>query len=729
MRAFCLAVGLVLASVSLSSADEKWAAASSTANSVTGDITIVGGDTIVFANGDSMTVVPVAGKPGVFAVDPPVDPAPFGNPLCGRGSPLTRVKLTASGGNLSMEVFDKAGFCGQYNYESAASMGDIPDFGPDRGSVLWAQQKLNALGYDAGAEDGDMGPRTRAALAAFQRDSGLAVTSRIDPATATALDNPGEWDAAVPSDEPSPSDAPAGDRIPILGKEYPIMPTVRENDIRAEWADVKPYIPEWLLAAPDEAMDDVARVRLLEDLAHKGGAAYEAAIQQAVERNYQRFLKESPGKSREQFEFLLAELCLANDSGGYLPQSALALCQEHLALQFLIYIVYAASGVDILHTNPDPSMPEAAAVAPEPAAAAAVSVAPQPQKVAVGAQSASPAVDNKSEPLSTFKDCELCPEMVVLPAGSYWMGATDEDRKLGVDEYTLAAELPRHEVTFDYSFAIGKFEVTVAQFAAFVDETGFKAWGECTLAVPTSGPNKGKFIGTINPNAAGYQGWPAEKWLENQLAIVEYADFRTPGTEVTDRHPAACISRNEAKAYLAWLSEKSGRKYRFPTESEWEYAVRAGETLPFYYGGGQEELCEYGNFADLDSVYLAGRYAKCAETPSLEYTTPAGSFKPNNWGLHDMVGNVFEYVADCAFPNYDGAPADGSPWLVSEKHPDRTKGGRCLVWGLRGYDFSAMDLSLRSAARCGVYTDEDARSDALGLRVAVSMSDGAWDRQ
>lgn len=139
----------------------------------------------------------------------------------------------------------------------------------------------------------------------------------------------------------------------------------------------------------------------------------------------------------------------------------------------------------------------------------------------------------------------------------------------------------------------------------------------------------------------------------------------------------------------------------------------------------------YGNFADRESVYGPGDWAKCAEQNSREYTYPVGSFKPNNWGLYDMVGNVFEFVEDCYFPDYEGAPADGSPWLHSTAHGYHStdRPGACKVWALRGYYFDSPDMEMRSAARCGVYNDENSRGNAVGIRVAVSMSGEPWDRR
>ena len=310
-------------------------------------------------------------------------------------------------------------------------------------------------------------------------------------------------------------------------------------------------------------------------------------------------------------------------------------------------------------------------------------------------------------PLSTFKDCEQCPEMVALSADFFMMGAGKDDRKLA-DRYTLATESPRHKVVFDYSFAIGKYEVTVDEFAAYVEESGARTEGECELRLPDRGPGRRKFIGTLKPGV---------KFGKYDLPIIIDGSFRRPGREVGGRHPATCISRRQAKAYLAWLSKKSGRKYRFPTEAEWEYAVRAGTTTAFHYGNKRSALCKYGNFADRKSPYVARVSAKCAEKPSVEVTAPVGRFAPNGWGLYDMIGNVFEFVEDCHFDNYRGAPSDGSP---------RMKAGTCASFATRGYFFDSLDVTLRSAARC-YGTDWDSRSNGLGIRVVVSLDGSAWD--
>jgi formylglycine-generating enzyme required for sulfatase activity len=289
------------------------------------------------------------------------------------------------------------------------------------------------------------------------------------------------------------------------------------------------------------------------------------------------------------------------------------------------------------------------------------------------------------------------------------MGASKEDRKFA-DAYTIQGELPQHEVTIGYSFAIGRHEVTVAEFAAYVAETGAKTGGECDIRVAEFGPNRGKFIGTPKPGAENYPG----------LVTITDGNFRTPGGTVSDQQPATCISHREALGYLDWLSKKSGKAYRLPTEAEWEYAARAGSTTPFYFGGGLKDLCKYGNFADSKSVYNARIVAKCAENPSPEGTAAVGSYLPNAWGLQDMIGNGFELTEDCASDNYEGAPNDGSP--------RRESGGACETFATRSFFFDSIGTSLRSAARCLV-VDWDSRSNGLTFRIAVSLDDNAWDRK
>jgi len=316
----------------------------------------------------------------------------------------------------------------------------------------------------------------------------------------------------------------------------------------------------------------------------------------------------------------------------------------------------------------------------------------------------------RADPASaSYKDCDTCPEMIALAPGTYLMGASKEDRKLA-DAYTIGSELPQHEVNIGYAFAISKFELTVAEFAAYEAEAGVQTGGDCEIRTPDMGPGAGQLIGTLKQGA---------EQVPPSLFVITDGTFRRPGSEVSDQHPATCISRREAKDYLAWLAKKTGKPYRLPTESEWEYAARAGNPKPFYFGSNPNELCAYGNFADKKSTYQSRIMAKCAENPSPLQMAPVGSYRPNAWGLYDMIGNAFEFTQDCVSENYKDAPSDGSPYGEE---------AACENFITRSYMFESMDTLLRSAARCSA-SDWDSRSNGLTIRAVVSLDDHAWDRR
>jgi formylglycine-generating enzyme required for sulfatase activity len=224
---------------------------------------------------------------------------------------------------------------------------------------------------------------------------------------------------------------------------------------------------------------------------------------------------------------------------------------------------------------------------------------------------------------------------------------------------------------------------------------------------PDHGPYRGRVLGKPKPGGRVAPGY---------FAIVD-GDFRSPGERVTGKHPATCISKREAQAYLAWLSKKANRSYRLPTEAEWEYAVRAGSTTPYHFGNRVSDLCKFGNFADRASGYGASMAAPCAENPSPAMLAPVGSYQPNRWGIFDLIGNTFEFVEDCYHPNYRGAPADGSPWLAG------TNNSACPGFVTRGYFFDSVSSGLRSAARCLAATSWDDRSNGLAIRVVVSIDE------
>lgn len=240
-----------------------------------------------------------------------------------------------------------------------------------------------------------------------------------------------------------------------------------------------------------------------------------------------------------------------------------------------------------------------------------------------------------------FQDCEACPEMIAIPAGTFVMGSTEEETtREGVLPYQAEAERPQHEVSIPKPFGLGIGEVSVAQYAAFVDETGYEA-ATCLMYID-------------------------EAWLE-----VPGSSWRYPPIPQDADHPVLCVDWVDAKAYVDWLAEKTGKPYRLPSESEWEYAARAGTTTARYWGDGIEEMCEHANVADLTSYRPQ---VDCND--GYRYTAPITFGIPNAFGLYGMLGNVGEWVADCRLPEYGTeAPTDGSAYKSDDCETHTGRGG------------------------------------------------------
>lgn len=212
-------------------------------------------------------------------------------------------------------------------------------------------------------------------------------------------------------------------------------------------------------------------------------------------------------------------------------------------------------------------------------------------------------VDELPKAGTSFTDCTGCPEMVVVPAGSFTMGSPREEEGHHNDEE------PAHRVTIAKPLAISRFEITRGQFSAFADATGHKTGSSCYV------------------------------WQGENLKNVKGKSFRDPGYKQTDDHPVACVSWPDVQAYARWLSEKTHQKYRLLSEAEWEYAARAGTTTVFATGDALTE--KQANF-------------------NTSGTVKVGSYQANVFGLHDMHGNLWEWVQDCYVDNYNDSPIDGS---------------------------------------------------------------------
>ncbi len=284
-------------------------------------------------------------------------------------------------------------------------------------------------------------------------------------------------------------------------------------------------------------------------------------------------------------------------------------------------------------------------------------------------------------PGQTIKDCADCPEMVVIPAGSFRMGSPVAEKD--TNEY----EGPVHEVRVGYSFALGKHELTRGEFSRFADASGYKTEAERT---------------------SGCLAWNGKDWAHDVSK-----NWQNPGFAQADSHPVVCVSWNDAQAYLAWLNEKSpGKGFRLPSEAEWEYAARAGQGASRYPWGDDlsyNQICDFANGMDATGKAqvpgVTWTAASCSDGHA--YTAPAGSLKANAFGLHDMHGNVWEWVQDVWHENYQGAPSDGSAWLAGGDQARRV---------LRGGAWSSGPWILRSADRGHVSPGN--RNGITGMRIA-----------
>jgi len=250
-----------------------------------------------------------------------------------------------------------------------------------------------------------------------------------------------------------------------------------------------------------------------------------------------------------------------------------------------------------------------------------------------------------------LQDGSLGPEMVWIPAGSFQMG------DIQIEGYN--DEKPVHSVSIN-RFAMGKYEVTFAEYDKFAQATNRK-----------------------KPDDSG--------WARGN-------------------NPVIMVSWKDATAYAAWLSQETGKSYRLPTEAEWEYAARAGTITSRYWGNNPDEACRYANLYD-NTLKKQKKFNWTHHNCNDGYakTAPVGRFKPNAFGLFDMLGNVGEWVADKWHDNYNDAPTDGSVW--------NDEIIRYQV--LRGGSWYNNPHSSRAAFRDGVAPD--AQGDYIGFRVVSVM--------
>jgi formylglycine-generating enzyme required for sulfatase activity len=269
--------------------------------------------------------------------------------------------------------------------------------------------------------------------------------------------------------------------------------------------------------------------------------------------------------------------------------------------------------------------------------AAAVYVAMRPPAPSEKATGAVPSLPARPSAGTKFSDCAGCPQMVVVPAGAFWMGSNT------VSAGTYTDEMPRYQVTFARPFAIGAFELTFAEYDACVAD------GACR-------------------HRPDDNGWGRAT------------------------RPAINVSWDDAREYSEWLSRRTGKRYRLPSEAEWEFAARAGTTTRYPWG---EDIGS--GMANCDD---------CGSRWDNLQTAPVGSFRPNAFGLYDTAGNVQEWVQDCWNPNYENSLANGTA---------RVNSGDCGERLQRGGSWYTTHDGLRVGLRQRMLVD--VRDDRTGFRV------------
>src|SRR5580693_3421847 len=282
-----------------------------------------------------------------------------------------------------------------------------------------------------------------------------------------------------------------------------------------------------------------------------------------------------------------------------------------------------------------------------------------------------PATAVVMQPGTTLRDCPTCPVLTVLPSGRFEQGSAPT-------ENGSAFEKPLHWVMIAHPLALSTNAVTVDQFREFIAATGRDMQGCDTYD-------------------SDWRHRPENNW-EN------------PGFVQTGSHPVTCTSWNDAKAYVAWLSAKTGQRYRLPSASEREYAARAGGAAAQPWGADGSDACVNANVADQSAGHRYPGWAVFACNDGFVQTSPVGSFKANSFGLNDMLGNVFQWTEDCWNADYKGAPIDGTARAE----------GNCAERELRGGSWFSTPNFVRANYRNHFAVDY--RTSSVGIRLARDIA-------
>jgi formylglycine-generating enzyme required for sulfatase activity len=296
--------------------------------------------------------------------------------------------------------------------------------------------------------------------------------------------------------------------------------------------------------------------------------------------------------------------------------------------------------------------------------------------------------ERDSQPSAEIRN-SLEMRLVLIPPGKFMMGSPDgtsggkaEDGRKQ-DEYLHPVEITR-------PLYLGAHEVTRGQFSRFVDEDHYQTDAE-------------------KPGSAGGGGYDAKrKYL---VPFERQYTWRYPGFEQSDEHPVVNVSWNDAQAFCRWLSQKEKKKYRLPSEAEWEYACRAQTQTRFYNGDGDQDLLHVGNVADLSFKQVFGdpEWTTLPGNDGYSFTAPVGKFQANRLGLFDMHGNVGEWCEDRYEADYYKSAPLHDP-------PGPTGDGKFRVY--RGGSFLNAPKDCRCARRYGIL-EPDCPQCYVGFRVVL----------
>lgn len=280
--------------------------------------------------------------------------------------------------------------------------------------------------------------------------------------------------------------------------------------------------------------------------------------------------------------------------------------------------------------------------------------------------------------------------MQALPAGTFVQGSQ-------VDELGYKEQYgPAHKVSIN-RFYLSKKEVSIREFRTFVQATAYVSDAERNVVV-------------WGDSSEGC--WSAKVKNSPKMTWVAEHSWRNPGFLQSESHPVVCVSWNDAMAYVAWLKTETDLDYRLPSESEFEYALRAGTQSPNAWRD-DEPICTQVNHADksLRGAFPDWKNETSDCSDGYQFSAPVGSFKANSFGIYNLIDNVSEWTADCWYETYEGAPNDGRHWV-------EISAVKCKGRVLRGGDFTSPVSQLRSSHR--TWIPAEFRTYHAGFRIALS---------